>query len=391
MILYFKINDKKYFINNNLELIHKVIYLPLIYVLLISIPISTIYNDLSFESFFSISRCLKIIITFYGSIAIVTLYKEKFSENFFDIMCKHLLYIILINALIMFLQLFIPEFREFTSSYLFNNVSDIHFQTLKRVGGLYLSGGALASVFQGLGLILIPYLSKSNRINLFETILYFIIILFSIVITGRSGLFLLPISIILFLKNSAFGVKITVLSSLSIIIFYVDEFFYFIESIAFDTENELLRWNLYRFLRFSNENSDLADTFNTISNKFSFPDDLKILFFGNLGFSNLKENIMVSDMGWNLVLYKYGLLGIIFYYIPFFTVLFISFKKKNIDKLKSLFIKLLIFSFLLFEFKEQIIYARNGYSILLLIIISYLLTDHKEHFSEKYNQLNITK
>ena len=78
MILYFKINDKKYFINNNLELIHKVIYLPLIYVLLISFPISTIYNDLSFESFFSISRCLKIIITFYGSIAIVTLYKEKF-------------------------------------------------------------------------------------------------------------------------------------------------------------------------------------------------------------------------------------------------------------------------------------------------------------------------
>ena len=105
-------------------------------------------------------------------------------------MCKHLLYIILINALIMFLQLFIPEFREFTSSYLFDNVSDIHFQTLKELVGYIFQVVLWHLFFQGLGLILIPYLSKANRINLFETILYFIIILFSIVITGRSGLFL---------------------------------------------------------------------------------------------------------------------------------------------------------------------------------------------------------
>ena len=156
--------------------------------------------------------------------------------------------------------------------------------------------------------------------------------------------------------------------------------------------NELLTFNFERLLRFStsSNNSDIYATLNALFNKFSFPSEIKTLLFGDINFSNLNSYV-VSDMGWNLILYKFGLFGILFYYIPFLTILIISYKKKNIDKSKSFFIKILLLSFLLFEFKEQIIYARNGYSILLLIIISYFMIDKKDRLSEKHNQLNIKK
>ena len=159
-----------------------------------------------------------------------------------------------------------------------------------------------------------------------------------------------------------------------------------IESLVFKEDNELLSFNFERLLRFSvsSGNSDIYSTVDVIFNKFSFSNDVKTIFFGDLNFSNY-GSLIVSDMGWNLILYKFGLLGILFYYTPFFTILSLSFKKKNIDKSKSFFTKTLILSFLLFEFKEQIIYARNGYSILLLITVSYLLIEYKENSLVKNN------
>ena len=392
LIIYFNIVYKKFSFNRNLSYVNKVIYIPLFYVLFISIPLTVITNNFSVSSLNILARCIKIIITFYGCFALVSLYKAKYNTDFFNVICKHLLYIILLNSLLMFFQLFIPEFRLFLSTFLYNNVSEIHFQSLFRVGGLYLSGGALASVFQGLGLILLPFLYRKNRINFIQTIVFFLIILISIIVTGRSGLLLIPLSILMFVKDSKLIIKLSFFLLFFLISLFSSDIFIIIESLILKENNELLTFNFERLLRFStsSNNSDIYATLNALFNKFSFPSEIKTLLFGDINFSNLNSYV-VSDMGWNLILYKFGLFGILFYYIPFLTILIISYKKKNIDKSKSFFIKILLLSFLLFEFKEQIIYARNGYSILLLIIISYFMIDKKDRLSEKHNQLNIKK
>lgn len=390
LIIFFK-NHKKKSISENFNYLKKIIYIPFIYVLFISIPISIIVNDFSVSSLMVLARCLKIIITFYGCLALVSMYKKKHNTDFFYVISKHLLYVILINSLLMLSQLFIPQVKKLLSTILYNNVSEIHFQSLLRVGGLYLSGGALASVFQGFGLLLLVLLYRQNRITSIETVCYFLIISTSIVITGRSGLLLIPISILFFIKDSSFKIKFILISFFLMTYSFSSSFFSMIETLVFGQNNDLLTFNYERLSRFSfSENSDIYGTVDVILNKFSFSDDIKTLFFGDLNFSNYSDFI-VSDMGWNLVLYKFGLLGIVFYYYPFFIIALMSFRKKNIDKSKSYFTKVLVLSFILFEFKEQFIYARNGYSILLLITISYLLTENNTYTPMMRNKQKTAK
>jgi hypothetical protein len=386
VFLIFRVKNQKKSINKSISFLKNIIYVPFIYILFISIPISIITNDFSFSSLILLARGLKIIITFHGCLALVLLYKKKYNTDFFNVICLHLLYVILINSLLMFSQLLIPQIKSFFSTILYNNISEIHFQTLFRVGGLYLSGGALASVFQGIGILLLPFLYKQNKINFIQTVLFFLILFLSIIITGRTGLVLIPLSVFLFLKDTGLRIKLSFFLLFLLLISFSSEIFLMIESLVFKEDNELLSFNFERLLRFSvsSGNSDIYSTVDVIFNKFSFSNDVKTIFFGDLNFSNY-GSLIVSDMGWNLILYKFGLLGILFYYTPFFTILSLSFKKKNIDKSKSFFTKTLILSFLLFEFKEQIIYARNGYSILLLITVSYLLIEYKENSLVKNN------
>jgi hypothetical protein len=384
LFLYFIITKKKYSVNKQILLIKKSVYIPFFYILFISIPITIISIEFSVSSLFVLARCIKIIITFYGCLALVSLYKAKYNTDYFNIICKHILYVILINSLVMFSQLFISEFKIFTETILYNNVSDIHFQSLLRVGGLYLSGGALASVFQGFGLLLLPLLYRENKINFIQTVCYFIILSLSIVITGRSGLLLIPISIILFIRYSSFKTKFTLISFFLIAYLFSSSFFLMIETLVFGENNDLLSFNYDRLMRLdsSSGGSDISGTLNIILNKFSISNNIKTLFFGDLNFSNLKYT-NVSDMGWNINLYKFGLFGIVIYYVPFFVILFSLFKKKIGDKSKGFFVKIIILSTILFEFKEQFIYARNGFSILMMISISYLLIESNSHSVKK--------
>ena len=202
-ILLLFLNKKNYETNTEISSIRKLIFVPLVYFLFIGLPV-TLISDLTLASldFMKvIFRGIKIIITFFGALALVNLYKENYPLNYFNKIYKNILLILLINGLIMILQL-IPFVNDFITTLLYNNISDIHFQTKLRVGGLYLSGGAMASVFQGFGLLLIPFLFNSKEINFFQVIVYYLIMIISIIITGRTGLIIVPISFLLFFNYS---------------------------------------------------------------------------------------------------------------------------------------------------------------------------------------------
>ena len=373
LFLIFFLNKKSKKTNTDINFIKRLVFVPLYYILFIGFPI-TFISDLtstSLDFIRAIMRSIKIIITFFGALALVNIYIVNYPLNYFNKICKNILFVLLINGVIMISQL-IPSVNNFITTLLYNNVSDIHFQSLFRVGGLYLSGGAMASVFQGFALLLIPYLFKLKEINFFQVIIYYIIIIISIFITGRTGLVIIPISLLCFLYYSSITSKSIIFTLVFILVYVSSILLDTLETYTQSLDNQMLNFNFNRFSRlFSSEDRTTTYLLKT----FTIPQDISLLF-GNLNFNNY-EFRDVSDMGWNISLYKYGIFGILFYYSIVFFIFIKSFSRKHIDKSKAFLFRIFILTYLLIEFKEEVIYARNGLSILFLLTIIFLMQEKK--------------
>lgn len=368
-------HNKKTYLNYNIITIKKLVFFPLIYIISVGF-FASIISDPSISSLNFIQvimRPIKIIITFFGALYIVLLYREYNSLNYFNLLCKNILLILVINGSLMILQLIFPSVDEFIKTILFNNVSEVHYQSLKRVGGMYLSsGGAIASIYQGMALLFIPYLFKVKEINFFSVILFYIIILISIIITGRSGLIILPISMFCFFYFSNSISKFITITSILIFLFFLNDIVSLIDSYVISMDNDMLSFNFNRFLNLFTEESTVA----YLIRKFTIPQDVFILLFGSLNFNNY-EFTDVSDMGWNISLYKYGLFGYLFYYSIIIGIFIKAFNGKYIEKSKVFLFRIFIITYLIFEFKEEVIYARNGLSIFFLLTIIFLLLEKK--------------
>lgn len=375
LYLIFFLNKTNKRTNVEINFIKRIIFIPLFYIIFIGFPI-TFISDLplvSFDFIKVIMRSIKIVITFFGALALVNLYRENYPLNYFNKICKNILFILFINGVIMILQL-IPSVDNFIKLLLYNNVSDIHFQSLLRVGGLYLSGGAIASVFQGFALLLIPYLFKLKEINFFQVVTCYLIIIISILITGRTGLIILPISLLCFYDYSNITSKPILITLVFIFVIFSSSIVALLKMYINNIDNQMLNFNFNRFLRlFSSEDT----TTKTLLDTFTIPQDIRVLLFGNLNFNNY-DFTDVSDMGWNISLYKYGLFGILFYYSIVFAILKKSFRTKYIDKSKVLMFRIFLLTYLLVEFKEEVIYARNGLSMLFLLTIIFLMQEKKK-------------
>lgn len=375
LFLIFFFNKKSKRINTDIIFFKRLVFVPLFYILFIGFPI-TFISDLTSTSLDFIRvfmRSIKIIITFFGALALVNLYRVNYPLNYFNKICKNILFVLLINGVIMILQLIIPSVDNFIKTLLYNNVSDIHFQSLLRVGGMYLSGGAMASAFQGFALLLIPYLFKSKEINFYEVIIYYLLIIISIVITGRTGLVVVPISLLCFFYNSSIIFKSIIFTLVFIFVFFTSTIIDLLDIYIKTLDNQMLTFNFNRFSRlFLLEDT----TTKTILTSFTIPQDIPVLLFGNLNFNNY-DFTDVSDMGWNISLYKYGLFGALFYYSIVFSIFIKILSRKHIDKSKAFFLRIFILTYLLIEFKEEVIYARNGLSILFLLIIIFFMQEKK--------------
>ena len=110
-----------------------------------------------------------------------------------------------------------------------------------------------------------------------------------------------------------------------------------------------------------------------ILNKLSIPNNVFILLFGVLNFDNaIYSN--VSDMGFNIKLWTYGIVGWIFYYLSYFKMMFYVFRFKfGAFKDERILVIIFLLTYLFFEFKENMIYARNGMSILSLVMYAYVV------------------
>lgn len=324
-------------------------------------------------------RPIRILVTFFGGYVLVRIIFETFKGK--EVMKYSLLLVftsIFLHSLIMIFQLYNANFKDFIYLYTANISSIYDYGYNFRMGGLSGgSGGAVLSVVQSLGLVILPFLikffKKRKKIIL---LLMSLAIFYSVLISGRSGIWCFIVftplafyfnsdkkNIIIFLKYSFYFVLFIFLIITSLSLFsYLEE-----GSDSFYA----IRRSLDTFLNYSKTGDFNDDTVNILTKHLILPDTYQELVFGNGEHivNNQSGRTLHSDIGFIRNLWSYGVVFSFLYWSPLFKLIFTNKNAKLFIILSSIMI--------LFHFKESFLYVRMFLSILSIIL-----------FAETYNYNN---
>ena len=334
--------------------------------------IASFYDGVSFIDLMRIIlRPMRMFFTLIAGYTIVRMMHYTYSKKFYFKVLEFVYLSIGIHAVIMILQFINPTFKDFIYSYTttgdFRSSFDYHFRMGGLSGG---TGGAVLSVVQSIGIILLPFILKGRP--LFLKIIFILIgllIFGSILVCGRSGIWtiilFLPIAFILKdfkLKVSSilriFSTIIGVIVIMSIFISFIGELNN--ESPIFLAINRTLD----TFLKF-NETGDFNDhTAEVLKSHIVFPVDILTYIIGdtehiiNTQFSRTLD----SDIGYIRNLWSFGLIGMIVYVTPVLRVLVCSFNDRS-KFMSARVVILLSLVTLFFHLKESFLYTRMLFSI----------------------------
>lgn len=338
------------------------------------------YLNITFLSWsMNFIKPFRILFSLYaGYFLALHLYKKKY--DIYDIL-KSIYFIIIVHSIIIILQFFNLEFRDFIYAYTTTGEFRSTFEYEFRMGGLSGgSGGAVLSTVQSLGIIFLPFLFKLTTKKSSKTLFLIssIIILISIILTGRSGIY----CIILFLPLTLYLIHGSVKTfKYSLIIFTISLFtFLFINQLLQSLGLTEFYNSFYRtfdsFISLSETGKFENETVSVLKEYILFPDLTTLLFGSNdaLLNSDVDRNLN-SDIGYVRNIFSFGIFGFILYILPFILLLSYTIKKiKHSIPHKALFILLLIMAF--FHAKESFLYVRMFWSIISLIL-GYILIENK--------------
>jgi hypothetical protein len=344
-----------------------------------------------------ILKPLRIFIVFLGAYCLVSLILNKNLEIH---LLNWIFFSITFHGAIMVAQLLFPDFKDFIYGFLNTGEYRSAFDYQFRMGGLSGgSGGAVLSVVQSVGVILLPFIvSKMNPNPISKPIAYFFafICFLSVVFCGRSGLLaiilFLPISIILASSNKLYSISrllIVLLLSMALLMAIL----YFIENFQSQEPAEegfsILATSMSRtFDSIINiiETSNFQDsTISTLMSQILIPVDLKVLFFGDpviLSQTQL-DRTLDSDIGYIRNLWGMGIFGAMIYWTPIFLTQMYLFACKQNVLIRNCAI-ILGFLMIVFHMKESVLYVRMLFpTYALLFFFSILDNSYVEHLKKK--------
>lgn len=348
-------------------------FLILILLFIIVASLSSIYEEITLFSFFGILlRPFRILFTLLAGYFLVLRTYKKNKTNYTQIVVELVFYSILFHAIIMALQMHNPAFKDFIYSYTTTGEYRSTFEYNFRMGGLTgTSGGAILSIIQSFGVILTPFLIKYNtsKINKLFFLMSSLLILYSVLICGRSGiwniLIFLPIAVMLNDKKN--GIKKVLYLFLTC--FFLILCFYFISNLLPELEDSSplfysFNRTLDTFLKVSQGQGFEDRTIEVLKSHILIPNDLRTLLIGNpehLVKTGFKRTLN-SDIGYIRNLWSFGIFGTIVFLLPAYRYLIKSFKSiKYSNSAKLLFI--VSASMFLFHAKEGLMYTRMLLSI----------------------------
>lgn len=304
--------------------------------------------------------------------------------NFLSFTSASIFYGITINSIFIICETFLPDFRLFLFEY-FKGGVDLNEQIANRAGGLLLSGGAIASGFSGIGILFGFYLLLSpNKKFLGLTVLSIAINLIGAILSGRTGIIIALISVLYFFLQTRN--KIRFLFYLGVFVFVLSFAIMQLYSSILIQDNQNLYISLSRFAVFLNGyfGTDLETSFTIderiedfLLGSLKIPNEPLQFLFGLISFSNWNYNSKISDMGFQITLFRYGFVGIFIFYLIYLISFFKIILKKNVNY----FVVVIFLILFLLETKEATMYARG------LIVIMFLA--YEMSFISQLQQKNI--
>ncbi len=340
----------------------------------------SLYPKIEFADYLQvILRPLRILITLLGGYSlfkiILSHYKTEASYKLIEI----IFFSIVLHSIIMLIQFQVPAFKDYIYKYTSTGEFRSTFEYDFRMGGLTGgSGGAILSVVQSTGILLLPFLFK--KANVTKKVIYTIggaLVFSSILICGRSGIW----SIIVFFPITIFLVKRTINANTifkMLLVFsgIVILFIGLLKILAGLNEDDPIFYALNRsldtFIFYQNTGVFEDETTQILLTNIILPNDFSIILFGkgehivNYGF----ERTLNSDIGYIRNLWSFGLIGTIAFLFPLFWFTYESYKyKKKYTSACLLFLFSLIMIF--FNSKENFAYVRMLFSMYSLALANF--------------------
>ena len=315
---------------------------------------------------------------------------------------------VIVHGFIIICQFIFPAFRDLTYAILIDsNVLDFNKQL--RMPGLAGAGGAQVSAVQGLGFFVGVHLALIKKRYL-PFIFGNLIIVVSLVLTGRTGFVLVGISFLYWVtfvvfKKRSLSSTIKVRSLLVRILIGVILLLFISKGVSFFTsysyDDPMLKVAIERtfetYLNYS-ETGELSDTTLTaLSEMYEFPEKPSTLIFGDVVKYDNAASDYNSDIGYVRLVWGYGLIGlaghILFYLLMGYLIL--SSSVRRIMGAENIALGLWVLgSVFVLNYKEPFFFSRMSYQITLFVIIGlyYLGSSHfKVNFqgSRRFNSFII--
>ncbi|CAH7134481.1 membrane hypothetical protein [Vibrio chagasii] len=363
----------------------------------ISFTISVLINDL--ESLYPLVDASILILTFLSSYALVVLYKVYFLEYFREKLLVHIQYSYLINCIFVVSVMLVPGVSQFSASVLSQNAKMVGLaEESIRAFDLVMGGGATASIVFCIvfNINLCLYLSKKNKLSAICMIFSLLAILF----TGRTGLYLVFLSLIpvMLLFNFCFYHEFRLIKTLLLVLRVVlitivgmSTMLFTLDSLSPDIFELIVLnnfgWAFEPVINFFATGAFTTESTSRLSEMYEQDSvDFTTLFsFWGTGFSGRElDNILRTDIGYVRALYSVGFIGMFLIYFKNIYVLFVGLSnvpKVKFERDKVVFVvSLILYSVVIFlvNFKEYHMNVRSGLPLLFLLFITVSLNSNKE-------------
>lgn len=316
----------------------------------------------------------RIVVNLLGVIALLSMYIRKHGARAKRIVGKDVLDCLVIHAGIMFLMLISPQFRNAINSFVALG-DDLGTQLSKsdgsRISGLALSWDALSGL-QSLGLLMLPSMITREGLSSLYTAIAAPLLVFAVCISGRTGIVtagvLLPVALYFSdYKRLHRGVVISCVLLFSIIALALGPFYDHLVRATQDTAIARVVVMFDPSKGNDREANDFAMTFEVICRHYFLPERYDVMLWGTGRSGRDMTYYVAADNGIVLNLHNLGLAAWLLMYGLATYFAWQGWKLRMLEPAAAAYCVLCVLLILIIDAKISFLYARNGFSIMMIL------------------------
>jgi hypothetical protein len=338
-------------------------YLALIYSIIIVITSTDqeLYHPLRF---------LRIGINYLASYALCGLFYRQFGQDFLDHLLEFIFWAVAIHGLILVMQYVNPDFRQFLY-----DVSGNPNEKITRVTGLTISYGIL-SITQGFGVVVAIFLRR-DKWAYWKKVLFipaFTIMVLSLFLSGRSGLYLMTaitiIAIPIHFRQTILNLRFfLLLAGVIILLFFTPRL------IPDEVVYRFQVWTQPHILEpitsYQERGTFISGSVETVITEMYFlPKDWKTLVFGS-SISGRDSIYIASDVGYVLQIFGLGIIGTAIIVVFYIYSLIIAWRWWPYNHTIAYLLLSLTIALLVLNGKEQALLTRHAFTLSSLLLTSW--------------------